>query len=275
LKAAVSLRTAALAFAKIASGPVLDLNDSACVKANHKLLAAAFRAGAPPAVFPPVSGYGPPEPSDSASASSTPPSSGDVVQAGSVAPAVPEAPAGAVPFALLSGELQAIMPNCPAQRLFAYYPWLTAAMVEFAITTPLRAAAFLAQLAHESGELRYMEEIASGSAYEGRHDLGNTEPGDGVRYKGRGPIQLTGRANYRACGAALGLDLEGDPWLAADPQVAFRIAGWYWSTHACNALADSGSEAAFRAITREINGGLNGLASRERYYALAKEALGA
>lgn len=145
-------------------------------------------------------------------------------------------------------------------------------MVEFSINTPLRAAAFLAQLAHESGELRYMEEIASGAAYEGRHDLGNTEPGDGVRYKGRGPIQLSGRANYRACGAALGLDLEGDPAQAATPQVGFRIAGWYWQTHFCNELADDGY---FKEITRKINGGQAGEASREAYYARAKEVLGA
>ena len=68
-------------------------------------------------------------------------------------------------------------------------------MEKYQITTPLRRAAFLAQLAHESGELKYMEEIASGEAYEGRKELGNTAPGDGKRYKGRGPIQLTGRFN--------------------------------------------------------------------------------
>nr|WP_286202492.1 glycoside hydrolase family 19 protein [Comamonas sp. JC664] len=136
-------------------------------------------------------------------------------------------------------------------------------MAEANITTPKRKAAFLAQLAHESGQLRYMEEIASGAAYEGRRDLGNTQPGDGVRYKGRGPIQLTGRANYRAAGRALGIDLEGNPQRAKDPDVAFRIAGWYWSSRNLNTYADAGN---FREVTRRINGGYNGLADREMYY---------
>ncbi len=190
-----------------------------------------------------------------------------------------EQPAAApawTPGGLTLPALGTIMPQQRAAVLGAYWPYLTAAMVEFSIITPARAAAFLAQLAHESGELRYMEELASGAAYEGRADLGNTEPGDGVRYKGRGPIQLTGRANYRLCGAALGLDLEGDPAQAATPQVGFRIAGWYWTTHPtvtrnCNALADEGD---FLGVTRAVNGGLNGLASREAYWARAREVLG-
>src|SRR5215467_14480028 len=116
-----------------------------------------------------------------------------------------------------------------------------------------------------------MEEIASGAAYEGRRDLGNTQPGDGKRYKGRGPIQLTGRANYRRAGKALGLDLEKDPAKAADPAVGFRVAGWFWKTHGLNELADKGD---FREITRRINGGYNGLASRQAFYKKAKEVLG-
>jgi len=203
-------------------------------------------------------------------------------QPASAAPAVPEAPVARF-SGVTAGTVQAIMPHLSAGHLAEYLPWLNGAMVEFAIDTPLRIAAFLAQLAHESGELTYMQEIASGAAYEGRADLGNFYAGDGVRYKGRGPIQLTGRANYRACGAALGLDLEGDPAQAATPQVGFRVAGWYWTTHpatdrwgqpiaGCNALADAQD---FTAITRAINGGLNGLASREAYYAKAREVLGA
>jgi predicted chitinase len=120
-----------------------------------------------------------------------------------------------------------------------------------------------------------MEEIASGAAYEGRSDLGNTQPGDGERFKGRGPIQLTGRTNYRACGAFLGVDLEAQPERAKDPDVAFRTAGWFWKGHGCNELADYGDEISFKAITRHINGGLNGLVSREAYYAKAREVLGA
>lgn len=169
-------------------------------------------------------------------------------------------------------QLAEIMPRMTTRP--GQYLALVAAMTEFAITTPLRAAAFLAQVAHESGEFRWLEELASGDAYEGRVDLGNAEPGDGRRYKGRGPIQLTGRANYARCGQALWLDLLSDPAQVATPEVGFRAAGWYWTTHGLNELADRGDADAFRAITRRINGGLNGLAQREAYYARAKVALG-
>jgi len=169
---------------------------------------------------------------------------------------------------LTSAQLKAIMPKCIKVN---YLDDLNKAMVEAEINTPLRVAAFLAQLAHESGEFRYMEELASGEAYEGRKDLGNTQKGDGKRYKGRGPIQLTGRSNYRLAGAALHLDLEGLPELAATPAVGFRVAGWYWTTHGCNALADAGN---FLGITKKINGGTNGLSDREKYYKVAKTVLG-
>ncbi len=171
---------------------------------------------------------------------------------------------------LTRDQLAAIMPRLAAAKLDLYFPYLTAAMDEFGITTTLRMAAFLAQVAHESDQLLYMEEIASGAAYEGRADLGNTQPGDGVRFKGRGPIQLTGRANYQAYGQALGVDLINDPQRAADPDVGFRTAGLYWQLHQCNGLADL---QAFSEITRKINGGLNGEADREAYYAAAKRVL--
>jgi len=164
------------------------------------------------------------------------------------------------------------MPNLSLARARQYLPHLNAAMNEAGITTPKRRAAFLAQVAHESGELRFFEEIASGAAYEGRRDLGNVRPGDGRRFKGRGPIQLTGRTNYRAAGRALGLDLENNPTRAADPDVGFRVAAWYWRTRGLNTLADQGD---FREITKRINGGFNGLADRQRYWARAKTVLGA
>jgi predicted chitinase/LysM repeat protein len=164
-------------------------------------------------------------------------------------------------------QLRQVMPNLSQAKAEQYLPHLNKAMAEANINTPQRKAMFLAQLAHESGELRYMEEIASGAAYEGRKDLGNTQPGDGKRYKGRGPIQLTGRANYRAAGKALGIDLEGNPTRAKDPDVAFRIAGWYWSSRNLNTYADAGN---FREVTRRINGGYNGLADREKYYRRAQ-----
>ena len=144
-------------------------------------------------------------------------------------------------------------------------------MEEAAINTPARQAAFLAQLAHESLGLTAFEEFASGAAYEWRTDLGNTHAGDGRRYKGRGPIQLTGRANYRAAGKALGLDLEGNPELAATPEIGFRVATWYWSSRNLNQLADVGD---FDAITYRINGGYNGHHDRRHYWSRAKDVLG-
>jgi putative chitinase len=147
---------------------------------------------------------------------------------------------------------------------------LNAAMVEFDITTSARQAAFLAQVAHESGQLRYVRELASGAAYEGRKDLGNTTPGDGPRYCGRGLIQVTGRANYAACGAALGLDLIDTPELLEQTANACRSAGWFWRTHGLNALADVGDQV---RITRRINGGTNGLAERLAFFDLAERAL--
>lgn len=170
-----------------------------------------------------------------------------------------------------------LFPRLPTMRAAAYLPHLRAACEEAAITTPARLAAFLAQLGHESADLRYFEEIASGDAYDPRTNptlaarLGNTQPGDGRRYKGRGPIQLTGRSNYRAAGAALGVDLEGSPTLAASPEVGFRIAAWYWTSRGLNALADRGD---FDGITRKINGGLNGKADRDARHARALAALG-
>jgi predicted chitinase len=167
-------------------------------------------------------------------------------------------------------QLKRIMPNLSDAKARAYLPHLNNAMAEAGINTKQRQAMFLAQLAHESGEFRYMEEIASGAAYEGRRDLGNTQPGDGTRFKGRGPIQLTGRANYRAAGQALGIDLENNPRRAADPDVGFRTAAWFWKSRGLNSLAEAGN---FREVTRRINGGYNGLSDRQQYYNRALSVL--
>jgi putative chitinase len=189
------------------------------------------------------------------------------------APAHPAPAAGAhTAGPLSSGQLHAIMPNLGPQRRSVYLPFLNDAMVEGKITTALRMAAFLAQLAHESVELRYFEEIASGAAYEGRASLGNTHPGDGKRFKGRGPIQLTGRSNYAAASKALGVDLLNHPQDAAKPEYGFRVAQWFWTSRGLNRLAD---ERAFTSITRRINGGTLGLRSRTMYYDRAKQVLGA
>ena len=124
----------------------------------------------------------------------------------------------------------------------------------------LRLIHFLAQLAHESGNFRYMEEIASGAAYEGRKDLGNTQAGDGKRYKGRGPIQLTGRANYRRYGQQLGIDFENNPEIVAIPSVGLLVACKFWFDNGLNELADKDD---VLTITRRINGGLNGFDDRK------------
>jgi predicted chitinase len=146
-------------------------------------------------------------------------------------------------------------------------PLAEAAMLEFDITTRPRAAAFLAQVLHESGGLRYFEEIASGAAYEGRRDLGNTQPGDGRRFKGRGPIQLTGRANYAWASKALDIDLIANPQRAAEHEIGWRIAGLYWKSRGLNELADQGD---FQQITRRINGGYNGDTDRRRLHAIVR-----
>ena len=168
-------------------------------------------------------------------------------------------------------QLVRIMPYAK-QRADKFIDPLNAAMSEFDISeNGLREAAFLAQIAHESGELRYVEELASGSAYEGRDDLGNLYSGDGVKYKGRGLIQLTGRSNYEACGEALGLDLVGCPELLEEPINACRSAAWYWQSRGLNDLADRHQ---FLRITKVINGGTNGWNDRLKYYQRALDVIG-
>lgn len=135
---------------------------------------------------------------------------------------------------------------------------------------PLRLAHFLAQLGHESDSYRAMEEYASGAEYEGRADLGNTQPGDGKLFKGRGPIQGTGRANYRVYGRAMGIDLERHPQLLATPSIGLWFACLYWQKRGLNAFADSND---IETITRRINGGLNGFADRKARFATIKEWL--
>jgi len=170
-----------------------------------------------------------------------------------------------------AAQLLQIMPNAGQRRVDAFFGPLTAAMAEFGINTPARQASFLAQIAHESGQLQYLRELASGDAYEGRRDLGNVSPGDGRRYKGRGLIQVTGRSNYVSCGAALGLDLLASPELLEQPVNACRSAAWFWRSHGLNELADAGDQV---KVTRRINGGTNGLAERLAYFAVAKRVLG-
>lgn len=184
---------------------------------------------------------------------------------------------GASAVNLTLDQLRQIMPYA-GKRAEVFLDPLNRAMVEFEINTPMRQAAFLAQLAHESGSLRYGRELASGEAYDtGRlaARLGNTPEadGDGQRYKGRGLIQVTGTDNYRACSAALfgdGQHLLDHPELLEQPDLAARSAGWFWQSNGLNELADADE---FRQITRRINGGYNGMDDRLAYYDRAKGVL--
>lgn len=170
--------------------------------------------------------------------------------------------------------LKEVCPHTPAARLDLFVEPLNATFSEFSINTPARQAAFLAQVAHESMGFQRTREIwgptTAQEGYEGRQDLGNINPGDGKRYMGRGLIQITGRANYYRAGTALGEDFIASPELLERPDWAARSAGWFWSTHGLNLLADAGK---FEKITRRINGGLNGQADRISYHALALKAV--
>ncbi len=157
-------------------------------------------------------------------------------------------------------------------RIFAGF--VSDAMKEFGIDTPQRQAAFLAQVGHESGGLHFLTELwgptPAQNGYEGRVDLGNTHLGDGYKYRGRGLIQVTGRANYARMGHALGLDLEDSPDMLATPKLAARSAGCFWQAHGLNIYADTSE---FEKLTRRINGGLNGIDDRRALWGAAKNAL--
>ncbi len=170
-------------------------------------------------------------------------------------------------------QLLLILPNA-GQVAGVFVPVLNTAMNRYQIVGAKRVAAFIAQIGHESGQLKYVKEIwgptVAQTRYEGRADLGNTEPDDGSKYRGRGLIQITGRANYKACGDALGLDLINQPELLEKPQHACMSAAWFWATKGLSTLADEGK---FETITRRINGGVNGLADRQMLYARALKVL--
>lgn len=203
-------------------------------------------------------------------------------------------------------QLTAFLPGVPTPAVWTGA--LSEAMDRFAISTPARAAAFLAQIAHESGELRRLVENLSYSAdrlmvvwpkrfptlasaepyerqpeklanyvYASRLGNGDTASGDGWRFRGRGLLQITGRGNYRACGLALPFPLEVQPELLVAPPIASLAAGQFWRSRGCNELADNNAgdndDEDFVRITVLINGGKNGLESRRAYWQRAKAAL--
>lgn len=137
---------------------------------------------------------------------------------------------------------------------------------KFNITTNLRLAHFLSQCAHESGEFKWVVEFASGKAYEGRKDLGNTEPGDGPKFKGRGYIQLTGRANYKKFSQFCGEDCVKNPDLVAT-KYPMMSAAYFFDSNKLWAICDKGSsEADVKAVTKRVNGGYNGLEDRQKHF---------
>ncbi len=170
--------------------------------------------------------------------------------------------------------------GCPMYRAQTWAPYINAAMAVFAIDSPERVAAFLAQVSHESGRLKWTREIwgpiPAQIRYEGRADLGNTQPGDGRRYCGRGLIQTTGRANY--VGTRDGLrryvpdvpDFEATPAALEQPRWAALSAAWFWADRGLNFLADAGD---YMRITRRINGGTNGYEDRLALWEGAKGAV--
>lgn len=167
-------------------------------------------------------------------------------------------------------HLRALCPGLGPERAETHAAALNPALAEFAINTPRRIAAFLAQIAHETGGFAHLRELGDAryfARYEGRKALGNTQPGDGLKFCGRGYIQITGRANYSAAADNLDLPLTENPALAEQPRHAARISAWFWHSRGLNALAD---DLKFNSITKKINGGLNGIEQRRRYWETAK-----
>lgn len=182
-------------------------------------------------------------------------------------------------MAITEKQLQQILPNA-GTKAGVFIPSLNATMGKYAIITRLRMAAFIAQIGHESGQLRHVRELGN-NAYLAKYDtgrlaqrLGNTPEadGDGQLYRGRGLIQVTGRANYEACSEALFGDsrLLNTPELLEQPVYAAMSAGWFWQRAGLNTLADKGD---FLTITKRINGGTNGLDDRNALYQRAIEVL--
>jgi len=165
-----------------------------------------------------------------------------------------------------SGELAAKQ----AAIITAVGAVLAPTLNQYDINNRLRIAHFLGQTCHESAGFRTTEGFASGEGYEGRTDLGNTQPGDGPRYKGRGLLQLTGRANYRRLGEVLKAPLEAHPELAADPVFSLRIACEYWKSHQINGACDADN---LLTVTKSVNGGTLGIDERRLYTQKAKAAL--
>lgn len=189
---------------------------------------------------------------------------------------------------LTLNQLRKAMPNLKLSRAASLVGPLSRAMEEAKINTPLRVAAFLAQIGHESVDLQFMNEIWGPSDQQKRYDpptdlakdLGNTSPGDGYKYRGRGPLQLTGKKNYKSFGDAAGMDFVSNPDLLSDPEWGFKAAAWYWNTKGLNKYADAGD---IDTVSQIVNSGgtrvplskIRGLSDRRARYETARSALAA
>jgi predicted chitinase len=196
------------------------------------------------------------------------------------APLPPLPPVPVLPPALnvTVAQLETIMPQAGAANCQAHVQAINNAALKWGITTKARMTAWLGNCALECNQLRELEEhwvpTPAQLDYEPPQHvakiLGNTQPGDGQRFKGRGVIQLTGRSNYHQAGVALGLNLVANPELAAQIDNAWSIAGWFWEKHGLNAVADTGN---FQQTVEVINGGLTDLADRQAFYDRAQTAI--
>lgn len=175
----------------------------------------------------------------------------------------------------LTAEQIACCTGCSILRAVIWLNPINDTLALFEIDTPARRAMFLAQVGHESDSLVFVKELWGPSTaqlgYEGRADLGNTQPGDGSLYRGRGLIQITGRANYAAAAMALDIDCLDNPKLLEAPEYAAAVSGWYWKSHGLNEIADKGD---YLHCTKVINGGLIGYADRVARWNVAKNCLG-
>lgn len=174
-------------------------------------------------------------------------------------------------LSLSVAQMARIAVYAKAARFEPYIDAFNESLVKYQINARLRLAHYLAQWMEESGEFRYMTELASGKAYEGRRDLGNVEPGDGVRFKGRGLCQLTGRTAYRLYGEYEQVDFLAEPEMLAEQPYCIDVGGWFWTIYKhINTAADRDD---LLTVTRLVNGGTNGLAARRNYLIRAKRVL--
>ena len=164
-------------------------------------------------------------------------------------------------------QIRAICPFAP-KNVDVFITHLNEFMPKYGIITIEQVRMFIAQVAHESGQLKYTQEIASGKAYEGRKDLGNVNKGDGVKFKGHGCIQITGRFNHEKVGKALGIDAINNPELLTTPKYAIESACWFWQSNNLNQFAND-----IMGCTKRINGGLNGFNERALFWERAKKVI--